>query len=110
MLCLSLGSHVVGLGSSRLGSSGASCHAVLGLRSEIVNEFYVIFGKVTFPDHHDGIVSRGTEVIATRAEIRGIGRALVSVKCVEDVALAQIPHLDSRVSRGRQQVPSIRVE
>ena len=61
--------------------------------------------EVCLPHHHALIRASAGEVISVRRKLRAQGGALVSVEGVEQLALAQVPHLDGVVvGRGEEEV------
>lgn len=81
-----------------MSSHSSGGHTVLGFGAEVINELNIVFGKVRLPDHYYRVVSASrAEVISIGREISGVAGSLVSIKCIEDVSLSQVPHLNGRV-------------
>jgi len=111
VLGLSNRSHIASIDSGLMSSHSSSGHTVLGFGAEVINELNIVFRKVWLPYHYDWVVfASRAEVISTGREISGVAGTLVSIKCIEDVSLSQVPHLNGRVGWGGKQVTSVSVE
>ena len=56
--------------------------------------------QIRLPDDQVLIVATGDDEVAQRGESRGGRRSLMAVHSIQDVTLAQIPDLDSRIVRS----------
>lgn len=78
--------------------------------SEIFYHLLIILIQVAFPNHDNWVNTSWAKIVTTWRKVDACWCTFMAVKCVENVPLSQVPYLDSRVIRRRQEISAIRME
>lgn len=84
--------------------------SITWLGSKVFNEFLLIFVKIALPNHNYRVGTASSEVITTWWESSWSRSTFMTIESVEDVALPQIPYLQSWVIATRKQISTIWME
>lgn len=91
-------------------ASRGSFWFIVSDRSDI-ERFILLFAlKVSLPDHNNLITSSRDEVLSTRGISDTVNSTLMSIKSIENVAIPDIPNLESWIKWPREQVTALGVE